>query len=75
MNYALFGANPTKLAVVDKMPPGLAPVLDERFQCAAFDTVCEVGDGGAYNLIATANCESLAIVREDGFFNAKEAKE
>jgi hypothetical protein len=36
---ALFGPDPTELRVVDKMAPGLAPVLHEGFEGAAFDTV------------------------------------
>jgi hypothetical protein len=41
------------------MAPCLAPVLDEGFESAAFDTLCEVGDGCAHDLIAAADCEGL----------------
>lgn len=41
------------------MAPCLAPVLDEGFEGSALDAVCEVGDGGADDLVTTADCECL----------------
>ena len=41
------------------MAPCLAPVLDEGLECSALDAVGKVGNGGADDLVTTANCESL----------------
>ncbi len=45
------------------MAPCLAPVLDEGFEGAAFDAVGKVGNGGAYDFVATADGECLGGVR------------
>jgi len=42
--------------------PCLAPVLDEGGEGAAFDAVGEVGDGGADDFVAAADCEGLGWV-------------
>ena len=41
------------------MAPCLAPVLNEGFECSALNTVGKVGDGGADDLVATADCKCL----------------
>ena len=48
------------------MAPCLAPVGDERVQGAALDAVGEVGDGGADDFVAAADCEGLENVRFAG---------
>lgn len=58
---AFLGADPAELRVVDEMAPCLAPVRDERFECAALDAVGEVRDGGADDLVAAADCEGLRV--------------
>jgi hypothetical protein len=55
----LLWADPAQLRVVDEVAPCLAPVGDERVECAAFDAVGEVRDGGADDFIAAADCEGL----------------
>jgi hypothetical protein len=56
---ALFRADPAELRVVDEMAPGLAPVCDEGGEGAALETVGDVCDGGADNVVAAANSEGL----------------
>lgn len=63
MDDALLRADPAQLRVVDEVAPGLAPVGDERVEGAAFDAVREVGDGGADDFVAAADCEGLGDVR------------
>jgi hypothetical protein len=46
--------------------PCLAPVGDEGVEGAAFDAVGEVGDGGADDFVAAADCEGLGDVRFAG---------
>ena len=67
MNDALFWANPAQLRVVDEMTPCLAPVGDERVKSVALDAVCKMGNGRAYDLVSTANCESLDVLLERWF--------
>lgn len=62
MDYAFLGADPAELRVVDEVAPRLAPVFDEGFEGAAFDAVGEVGDGGADDFVAAADCEGLGLV-------------
>ena len=60
MDDALLGAEPAQLGVVDEMAPGLAPVLDERGEGAALDAVGDVVDGGADDVVTTADSEGLS---------------
>lgn len=43
------------------MTPCLAPILDEGFERAALNTVGEVGNSGADNFVAAADCEGLEM--------------
>jgi len=59
MDHALLWANPTQLAVVDEVSPGLAPVCDETGERAALDALRNVGDGSTDNVIAAPDRECL----------------
>lgn len=59
MNDTFFGTDPAQLGVRDKVPPGLAPVADERGEGATLDAVGDVVDCFANDIIAAANGEGL----------------
>lgn len=59
MNDALFGADPSQLAVGDEVAPGLAPVFNERRECLAFEAVGDLVDGGADDVVSSTNSECL----------------
>lgn len=67
MDYAFFGPDPAELRVVYEMAPRLTPVGNERVKSAAFDTVCDVGDGEADYFVAAAYCEGLGLLLLGGF--------
>lgn len=56
---ALLGPDPPQLAVVDQVPPRLAPVLYQRRQRAPLDAVRDVLNGRADNVVAAADGEGL----------------
>lgn len=63
MDDAFFGTDPAKLRVRDEVPPGFAPVGDERGEGVPGYAVDKEGDGGADDLVAAADCESLSFRR------------
>jgi hypothetical protein len=67
----LLGTDPSELAVVDKMSPCLAPVCDERGECPALETLGDVVDGSADDVVSTANSEGLYKVsyNQDGLWS------
>lgn len=59
MDDALLRADPPELAVVDEVPPRLAPVSDEGGERPALNALRDVVDGGADDVVATADGEGL----------------
>jgi hypothetical protein len=59
VNNTLLWSNPAELRVVYQVTPCLSPVGNKGVECVALDTVGEIGNGGAYDLVTATNCESL----------------
>jgi hypothetical protein len=66
VDHALFGADPAELAVVDEVPPCLAPVGDEAGEGPALYALGYVVDGGAYDVVAAADGKGLGFVLAGG---------
>lgn len=59
MDDTFLGADPAELGVRDEVAPCLAPVGDEGGEGAAFDTVGDVVNSFADDIVSAANCEGL----------------
>ena len=57
---ALFGTDPAELGVVDEMAPCLTPVCDEGGEGSSLETLGDVVDGGADDVVSTADGEGLS---------------
>ena len=55
----LFGTDPAELGVVDEMAPCLTPVCDEGGEGSSLETLGDVVDGGADDVVSTADGEGL----------------
>ena len=64
MDNTLLRTDPAKLAIGDQVAPSLAPVSGQLIEVFADDERGNEGDGGADDLIATADCEGLSGVLE-----------
>ena len=60
----LLGTDPSELTVVDEMSPCLAPVCDEGGEGPALETLGDVVDGSADDVVSTADSEGLYQVSQ-----------
>jgi hypothetical protein len=59
VDNTLLGADPPQLAVVDKVAPCLTPVGGQGRQRPALDSLGDMVDCGADNVVSTTNGECL----------------
>jgi hypothetical protein len=58
---ALLRTDPAKLAIVDEMAPCLTPVCDEGGESPALETLGDVVDGSADDIVSTTDGEGLEM--------------